>query len=255
MPKPPCPRPRPGWPTLPATTEITTRARSTTVRRRMNLFATDNTSFLEPDVLERFSRAAVEHRCTSFVSTLCRQVAPRDPSRSAMRGRRQLCERVFRPRKLVFRLVEASLLEERAAEHDARVPDLVEHVVALADDLQGVQRLLLGALDVAGAQVDLRERRDGGRDLFVAAGLERHRDRMLEVLDRLLRLAEQELEAAEVVEQPRDVRAVGQLLVLRLRLLGVGAGEHPVPVALGEQRGLEVRRSERTRVVRRLGQL
>jgi len=131
----------------------------------MNLFATDNTSFLEPDVLERFSRAAVEHRCTSFVSTLCRQVALRDPSRSAMRGRRQLCERVFRPRKLVFRLVEASLLEERAAEHDARVPDLVEHVVALADDLQGVQRLLLGALDVAGAQVDLRERRDGGRDL------------------------------------------------------------------------------------------
>src|ERR1700750_3326051 len=112
-------------------TAITTSARSTSVRRRRNLFATDNTSFLEPDVLERLSRTAVQDRSPSFVSTLRRQVALRNPGRCAVRCRRQLCERVFRARKLGLCLVEAPLLEERAAEDDARVPDLVEHVVPL----------------------------------------------------------------------------------------------------------------------------
>ena len=51
----------------------------------------------------------------------------------------------------------------------------------------------------------------------------------------LLGLAEQELEAAEVVQQPPDVAAVGQLLVLRLRPLRVRAREHPVAVALGDR--------------------
>ena len=60
---------------------------------------------------------------------------------------------------------------------------------------------------------------------------------------------------AEVVQQPADVRAVGELLVLRLRLLGVRAGEHPVPVALGEHRRLEVGLAEGARVVHRLGEL
>ena len=77
----------------------------------------------------------------------------------------------------------------------------------------------------------------------------------LQARDRLLGLAEQELEPAEVVQQPADVQPVGQLLVLRLRPLGVRAGEHPVPVALGDQRGLEVGLAERARVVHRLGEL
>ena len=51
------------------------------------------------------------------------------------------------------------------------------------------------------------------------------------------------------------LRAVGELLVLRLRLLGVRAGEHPVPVALGEHRRLEVRLAERAGVVHRLCEL
>ena len=101
----------------------------------------------------------------------------------------------------------------------------------------------------------LGERRDGRRGLFVAPELERDRERLLEVLDRHLGLAEQELEAAEVVQQPADVGAVGELLVLRLRLLRVGAREHPVAVALGEERRLEVRGAERTRVLERLGEL
>ena len=118
-----------------------------------------------------------------------------------------------------------------------------------------VERLLLRALRVAGAQMHLRERRDGRRRVLVAADLERDRERVLQVLDRLLGLAEQELDAAEVVQQPADVRAVGELLVLRLRLLGVRARKHPVAVALGEHRRLEVRLSEGTCVVHRLGEL
>ena len=108
---------------------------------------------------------------------------------------------------------------------------------------------------VAGAQMDLRERRDRLRRVVVASDLERDRERVLQTLDRLLGLAEQELEPTEVVQQPADVRAVGELLVLRLRPLGVGAREHPVAVALGEQRRLEVGLAERPRVVHRLGEL
>ena len=77
----------------------------------------------------------------------------------------------------------------------------------------------------------------------------------LQPLDRLVGLAEQELEPAEVVEQPADVAAVVQLLVRRLRPLGVRARQHPVPVALGDQRGLEVRLARGAHVVHRLGEL
>lgn len=74
-------------PALPATIEITTRASNTRVRRRKNLFATVNTSFLEPDVLERLCRAAVQHCRPTFVAPLGRQVALRNPRRSTVRGR------------------------------------------------------------------------------------------------------------------------------------------------------------------------
>ena len=72
-------------------------------------------------------------------------------------------------------LVEAALLEQRAAEDEPGVADLVEHVVALADDLERVARLLLGLLDVAGAEVHLRERRDRLGRVLVAPDLERDR--------------------------------------------------------------------------------
>src|SRR3954465_14285709 len=78
---------------------------------------------------------------------------------------------------------------------------------------------------------------------------------MLQMLDGLLGLPEEELEPPEVVQEPADVRAVRELLVLRLRLLGVGAGEDPVTVALCEHRRLEVGLTERTCVVHRLGEL
>ena len=115
--------------------------------------------------------------------------------------------------------------------------------------------LLLGLLDVAGAEMNLRERRDGRGRLLVAPELERDREGLLEVLDRDLGLAEQELDRAEVVHQPADVRAVGELFVLRLGVLGVRAREHVVAVALGEHRRLEVRGAECARILERLGEL
>jgi hypothetical protein len=54
----------------------------------------------------------------------------------------------------------------------------------------------------------LRERRDGLRSVLVVADLERDRERVLQVLDRVTGLAQQELETAEVVEETADVLAV-----------------------------------------------
>ena len=172
-----------------------------------------------------------------------------------MRDRRQLGKRLLGLAELLLGLVEPALLEQRAAEHELRVADLVEHVVAAAENLERVPRLLLGRAVVAGAQVHLRERRDRGRRVLVASDLERDREGVLQMLDRLLGLAEQELEPAEVVQQAADVDAVGELLVLVLRPLRVRAREHPVAAALGEHRGLEVRLAERATVLQRVGEL
>ena len=63
------------------------------------------------------------------------------------------------------------------------------------------------------------------------------------------RLAEHELEAAEVEHQAADVALVVQLLVDRLRLLRVVARGDPVAHALRDERGLEVRVRDRAPVV------
>ena len=83
----------------------------------------------------------------------------------------------------------------------------------------------------------------------------RSRNESLSRLDRLLGLAEQEVEAAEVVRQLADVRLVGELLVRGTCALGVRAGEQPVALALGDERRLEVGGADRAAVVQRLGQL
>src|SRR5207237_1965764 len=108
---------------------------------------------------------------------------------------------------------------------------------------------------VARRQLDLRERRDDRRDFDVVAVLEHDRERLVETRERLVGLPEQELESAEVVEQLADVRAVAQLFVLRLRALRIRAREHPMAVALRDQRGLEVRLAECACVVQRLREL
>src|SRR5579862_483018 len=222
-----------------------------------NFDATDVTSSraLEPEILERFRGAPVEGGCTTIVATPLRKVALCDPCRGSMRARRELREGILRLREHLRRLVQPSLLEQRAAENEAGVPDLVQPVFACAEQGEGVPSVLLRDRRIAGAQVRLRERRHGCRGLVTVADIEGDRERLLEALDGLLRLPEQELEDAEVVEQPPDVRAVRQLFVGGLGALCVRPGEDPLPVALGDERGLEVRLAEGARVVERLGEL
>src|SRR5256885_14485267 len=53
-------------------------------------------------------------------------------------------------------------------------------------------------------------------------------------------MAEEEVDAAEVVHQPAEVGAIRNLLVGGLRALRVRAGEDPVALAVGDDRSLEV---------------
>src|SRR3954453_9698854 len=71
----------------------------------------------------------------------------------------------------------------------------------------------------------------------------------------LLRMTEEEVDAAEVVEQATEVPAVGQLLVGSLCAFRVGPSEDPVPFAVGDDRRLEVDVGGGARVVEALGEL
>src|SRR6266516_3577169 len=75
------------------------------------------------------------------------------------------------------------------------------------------------------------------------------------MLDRLLGLAEVEVQATEVVEQPADVSLVVDLLVVGLRALSVIARLDPVPHPLADKRSLEVRVRGLARIVERLREL
>ena len=101
--------------------------------------------------------------------------------------------------------------------------------------------MLLGRFPLAEAEVHGGEAADGLARRRPAIDLDRDREGRLQLLDRLVRLAEQEAEAAEVVQQPTDGPLVVELLEEVLGPLGVVAREHPVAGALGDERGLEVR--------------
>src|SRR4029077_13923250 len=68
-------------------------------------------------------------------------------------------------------------------------------------------------------------------------------------------LAELEVQAAEVVEQPADVSLVVDLLVVGLRALRVVARLDPVPHPLADKRSLEVRVRRLARIIERLREL
>ena len=101
-------------------------------------------------------------------------------------------------------------------------------------------RVLVGLLPLAEVQVHRRETTHRLSCIALRIDLDRDCKRCLEVLDRLLRLAEEQVQPAEVDEQPADVPFVLELLEELLRLLGVVAGEEPVARALGDERCLEV---------------
>src|SRR2546423_9858041 len=75
------------------------------------------------------------------------------------------------------------------------------------------------------------------------------------MLDRLLGLAELEVQATEVVEQPADASFVVQLLVVGLRALSVVARLDPMPHPLADKRSLEVDVRGLPRLVERLREL
>ena len=181
-----------------------------------------------------------EKSCSCCVEPwLCRQVcsavrsgspeAPRPPGGTApLRGGRRPGARRGRPARPMPRLGGSRTKAGRSAssasasavsassrrscsssarpEDEPRVADLVDAVLAPVEPAQRVARVLLGRDRIAGPQVHLRERRHDRRHVVVVAVLERDGERLLEALDRPVGLAEQELEPAEVVEQPADVR-------------------------------------------------
>ena len=110
-------------------------------------------------------------------------------------------------------------------------------------------RLLLGQDRIACPQVHLRERSDCLRRLGVVPDLEGDAERVLQDRDRPLGMPEKEVEAAEVVQEPADVRAVSELLVVRLRALSVRSRQNPVALTIGDERRLEREVGHRARVL------
>src|SRR3989440_6531457 len=68
-------------------------------------------------------------------------------------------------------------------------------------------------------------------------------------------MTEEEAEAAEVVHQPAEVRAIRNLLVRSFRALGIRTGEDPVALSVGDDRGLEVDVRGGALVIQALGEL
>src|ERR671934_244022 len=113
------------------------------------------------------------------------------------------------------RVIETILLEECAPKRDVRRPDLVEVVDTAVEEAQRVARVLLGMVDIARAQVHGSKRSERACSLRVVARLECDAERVLEMGDRLFGLPEEEVERAERVLDSAEVRAVGELLVVR----------------------------------------
>ena len=115
--------------------------------------------------------------------------------------------------------------------------------------------LLLRLLDVAHAQVNLRQGRNCATGVCVAAQIECDRERLLEQRHRLVGVAEQEVETAEVVRELADVDTVGKLGIRLPSPLRVVAREHPMALAVGDERGLEEGCADRPEILDAAGQL
>src|SRR5215218_10382025 len=138
-----------------------------------------------------------------------------------MTGRLELREQHVGGLEGALRLVESALLEERPAENELRVADLVEPVITVAEQRERLTRLPLRGLDLAEPELHLRERRNCRRRLLIRARVDQDAERVGQVLDGVVRLAEQVVEAAEVVQEPSDVVLRLELDVNVLRLLRV----------------------------------
>ena len=152
-------------------------------------------------------------------------------------------------------VVEPPLRGERPPERELSRPDLLEVVDACVEQIEGLPGLCLAQLRVAALESNLGKRRADIAGVDREVEVDEHLERLLEQFDRPLRIAEQVLESGAVVHQTRHGGAVTQVLEQRARPLGVGAGEEPAPLPLGDERRLEERIRDPAGVRARLGQL
>src|SRR5690348_2457045 len=169
---------------------------------------------LEPDVLECFRRPAIELGCSRVLATLGGKVATSHPGCGLMADGLELLGAGIRRGEVFLGLVQAPLVHQRPTQHELRRSDVIEEVLAVLHEGERVTCLLLSRARLARHQVHVGERCNDVRRLRVAALVEQHAVRVLQMLDRLLGLAEMEVQATEVVEQTADVSLVVDLLVV-----------------------------------------
>src|SRR6266576_2294083 len=130
------------------------------------------------------------------------------------------------------------------------------HLVdTVAQQLEGIAGLFLGARDVPTTEVNLGDAVDCVRRLSIVADLQGDANCVLQERECVFWMSEQEVDATEVVQQPAEIAAVGQLLVCSLGALRVRPREHPVAFAIGDDRRLEVDVRGSARVVQALREL
>src|SRR5437763_13716233 len=115
------------------------------------------------------------------------------------------------------------------------VPTLVDVVGTLGEDRQRMARLLLRELRCSAPEMNLGERRHRLRSVGLVADLERERERLLQVRDRDLGLAEQVAQATEVVDDARLGLPVTALLREVPGALRVEACKQRIAAPLGHE--------------------
>src|SRR4051794_40985695 len=251
-----CGSPPPCFPSTAATKSATMM----TVRTResyMSVFTACLLSLgsLELDVLKHLGGLAVELRRAVGVAAGCCDVALREDDTRQAAPLLGLVQRIRRGLERVLGRVEL-------AEREPRLPEGVVGVAHLRQPLRVVGEARHGSFGVADGvgRIALREvdLRDGdlcdGREV-VLAGVDEAFVGVLEMRERGVEVLQLEVDAAEVVEDLRELERLVGLDELVARTLGVPAGEDVAALALGDQRRLEQRVPERPRVVHLLAEL
>src|SRR6266850_2766734 len=176
---------------------------------------------LEANVLQGFRGLAVEPSSRTIVTAARSEIALGDPRRRTVTAGRELVVRALAGLERSIGLVEPILLEQRPAQYELGVADLTDLVNAVAEQFERVSRPILGPLDLTGAQVNLGDAVDRVCGLHVVSDFEGDADCVLEQVYGLLGMAEEEVDSAEVVQQPAEVAAIRELLVGGLGTLGI----------------------------------
>src|SRR5260221_4989050 len=131
-------------PTPPAFASTSASATTSTIRATsFSLrFSSISPPSLEPEVLQGLGGAPVQARGLRIVSTARGEIALGDPRCGTVARRLVLVKGRFGNLECCGRLVEPALLEQRTAEHELRVADLVEAIFTVVEQRERVTRLL-----------------------------------------------------------------------------------------------------------------